>query len=73
MAVLRPKEAAAYLGVSQATLWRMVNRGELLPPHSLSLRTKGWLEEELREWVLKQPQKSYRHQQLEEAGLLPAE
>ncbi|WP_144327931.1 helix-turn-helix transcriptional regulator [Tepidimonas charontis] len=40
--LLRPHEVRAILGVSKSTLYRMIERGELPPPQTISLRCVGW-------------------------------
>lgn len=40
--IYRRKRAAEYLGLSVATLHRLVQRGELPPPIRLSVQASGW-------------------------------
>ena len=40
--IIRPREAAEYLGTSRTTLYRLVNSGELPKPIKLSTQVTGW-------------------------------
>lgn len=51
-AVLSPADAAAYIGdVHRATLYRLVERGELSPPIRLTLGRVGWTRESLDRFI----------------------
>ena len=41
-AIIRPREAAEYLGIGRTTLYRLVNRGDLPKPIKLSAQVTGW-------------------------------
>ena len=45
--ILRPKEAARYLGVSPATLWRMDKRGDIKNKKRISTNAVGWFKSDL--------------------------
>lgn len=47
----RPRRAAALLGISVTTLWRMRRRGELAAPIRISRGAVGWPESVLREFI----------------------
>jgi prophage regulatory protein len=49
-ASMRPRQAAQYLGVSQATLWRWVKRPGFPQPLALGPRVTVFKSDELREW-----------------------
>ncbi|MGE0156171.1 MAG: helix-turn-helix transcriptional regulator [Geobacter sp.] len=40
--VLRPRRACAYLDISRATLYRLIQAGKLPPPLKLSTQARGW-------------------------------
>lgn len=40
--ILRPVHAAAYLGVSRMTIYRLVSRGELPKPLRMARNAVGW-------------------------------
>ncbi|MEX3961663.1 helix-turn-helix transcriptional regulator [Paraburkholderia sp. EG286B] len=40
--IVRPRAAAAFLGVSIATLYRWAREGQIAPPIKLGERTSGW-------------------------------
>lgn len=41
-AIIRPREAAAYLGIAKSTLYRMIERGDIPRPIKLSAQVTGW-------------------------------
>lgn len=41
-AIIRPREAAEYLGIGRTTLYRLVSRGDLPKPIKLSAQVTGW-------------------------------
>lgn len=52
--VLRLPEAAAFTGLSRATLWRLLDAGKFPKPIALTegrRPTRGWLLEELDAWI----------------------
>ena len=49
--ILRPREAAARLGIHRTTLWRAVRRGELPPPLHITRGAVGWPESVLVEFL----------------------
>ena len=51
MRFIRPREVVAMLGVSRATLWRMVRAGTFPPPVRISERNRGFLLEVVEEWM----------------------
>lgn len=53
--IIRPKELAELLSVSQVTLWRMEKRGELPKRKQISSRAVGWLESDIKEWLENRP------------------
>ena len=55
---LRPREAAAALGISERLLWSMTNRGEV--PHMRIGRAVVYPIEVLREWMREQAEKGTR-------------
>ena len=44
---MRPKVAAQYLGISEATLYRWVKEGKLAQPMQVSAGIRGWHQSEL--------------------------
>jgi prophage regulatory protein len=54
----REPEILALVGVSHATLWRMIKRGDWPAPVKLSLRAIGWRREEVRQWLVALADKS---------------
>ena len=51
---LRAKGAAAYLGISQSTLWRWVKQGRINKGTRLSARCTVWPREELERFMQEQ-------------------
>lgn len=49
--VLRPKDAAEYLGVSRSTLYRLVLTEKLAAPRRISARVTGWPVSDLKSYV----------------------
>jgi prophage regulatory protein len=49
--VLRPKQVAAYVGVSLATIYRWAAAGQFPAPVKLGMRSSGWLRDELDEFL----------------------
>lgn len=50
--VLRIKQAAAYIGVSEVTLWRLHNSDPTFPEKlTLSQRARGYRKSELDAWL----------------------
>jgi prophage regulatory protein len=50
-AVLSPRQVAAYLGLSLATVWRLVRSGRLPQPIRLSPNRCGWRRAEIDRWL----------------------
>jgi len=53
--VLRPKVAAAYLGLSRATLYRLEKKGELAPRIQLGPNSSGWMLDDLDAFLASRP------------------
>jgi prophage regulatory protein len=53
--ILRPRDAAHFLGLSRPTLWRYVKAGHLPAPRRLGPNAVGWPQEELERWVASRP------------------
>ncbi len=51
--ILRPKQAAAYLSLSLATLWRLNKEGDFPQKIKLSVKAVGWFEEDIAAWLEK--------------------
>lgn len=51
--ILRPKQAAAYLSLSLATLWRLNKKGDFPQKIKLSVKAVGWFEEDIAAWLEK--------------------
>ena len=49
--IYRPRELAALIGVSTATIWRMRRRGEFPEPIRLSPGTCGWSAAVIEQWL----------------------
>lgn len=49
--IVRQAALTKALGVSRQTLWRMVRRGELPEPITVSEGVKGWRLSTLRAWI----------------------
>ncbi len=49
--IVRPKEAAAILGISPSTLRRLEQRQQLAPRRVISVNTRGFLLSELMEFL----------------------
>jgi prophage regulatory protein len=49
--VLRPDRTCAYLGISRATLWRLVKAGKLPQPLNLTSHARGWRLSELEKFL----------------------
>ena len=49
--VLRTAALAEQLGISRTTLWRMVRDGEFPPARRITTGVKGWLPEDVEEWL----------------------
>ena len=53
--IIRPVELAEMLSVSEVTLWRMQQRGDLPPRRKISQGVVGWLESDLIKWLKERP------------------
>ena len=51
LAILRVQEVCRRTGVSRATIYRLMSRGEFPKGHSLSKGTVGWNEAEVQGWI----------------------
>jgi len=51
--ILRPKQAAAYLSLSLATLWRLNKEADFPQKIKLSVKAVGWFEEDIAAWLEK--------------------
>jgi len=49
--ILRPRDVAAHLGVARATVYRLVERGELPSPIRITAGASGWLARDIDEYV----------------------
>lgn len=49
--IVSPRQLLDLTGLSQATIWRMVARGDLPRPIRLSPGRVGWPESEIRAWL----------------------
>ena len=49
--ILRVDDMKRLLGISQPTLWRLENNGELPPKIKISKRCVGWLESDVMEYI----------------------
>ena len=49
--LLTLKEVIAVVGVSKATIYRMINKGEFPDSKKLGARTVRWENEEIQNWV----------------------
>jgi len=49
--VLRSREVRDRIGLSRATIWRMVRSGAFPKPVALGPQSVGWLEREVSEWL----------------------
>ena len=49
--IYRVKDLVEILGISRTTIYRMRKTGEFPRPISLGDRAKGWLWEDIEEWV----------------------
>lgn len=53
--LLRLPQVMAITGLSKPTIYRMVEAGEFPRQKKLSLRTVGWLEQEVLDWINGRP------------------
>ncbi|WP_084318823.1 helix-turn-helix transcriptional regulator [Deferrisoma camini] len=60
-AILRPKQAAEYLGISRAQLYRLACRGDLPAPIKISSRASGWLVTDLDSFIERKKDGRYEH------------
>lgn len=66
MKIIRTAELAERLSISEVTIWRMRNRGELPPRIQISSRAVGWLESDIEEWLNSQKGSSPRLEDTDE-------
>ena len=55
MGILRPPRVEALTGLSRSTIRRMVNNGSFPPPVRLGLRSIGWRESDVMNWLETRP------------------
>lgn len=53
--VLRVREVGSRVGVSKATLYRMIKSGRFPKPINVGARAVGWRTEEVDAWIAAQP------------------
>ena len=51
MKIIRRPEVVARVGLSSATLYRLISRGAFPRPVRLSTRATGWRTDEIEEWL----------------------
>lgn len=51
--IIRPKQAASFLSLSLATLWRLQQQNDFPKKIRLSAKAVGWLEDDIVAWVEK--------------------
>jgi prophage regulatory protein len=49
--ILRVRDVCAHTGLSRTTMYRLVRHGEFPQPIRLTVRTKGWLADEVDAWI----------------------
>jgi prophage regulatory protein len=49
--VLRPREAASFLGISKPTLYRYIRAGHIPAPRRIGPNAVGWTRADLEAWV----------------------
>ena len=55
MKILRRPEVVRLVGVSQATLYRLISRGMFPRPVRVSTRLTGWRSDEVEDWLVSRP------------------
>ena len=55
MKILRRPALLARVGISQATVYRMMSRGEFPRPVRVGQRATGWRTDEVEEWLASRP------------------
>ena len=53
--ILRRSEVLARVGLSQATLYRMISSGEFPRSVRIGVRATGWRSDEVEEWLVSRP------------------
>ena len=53
--ILRREEVLARVGLSQATIYRLIGRGMFPCPVRISTRATGWRSDEIEEWLASRP------------------
>ena len=53
--ILRRSEVLARVGLSQATLYRLISRGMFPRPVRVSTRRTGWRSDEIEDWLVSRP------------------
>lgn len=51
--IIRPKQAASFLSLSLATLWRLQQQNDFPKKIQLSAKAVGWFEKDIVAWVEK--------------------
>lgn len=54
-AIIRPKQLAPLLGVSEPTMYRWIAAGHLPRPRRVGPNVTGWLKGEIQEWLESRP------------------
>lgn len=49
--IYRVADAAEYIGVSRATLWRLAKQGAIAPPIKITQGATGWPQSALDQWL----------------------
>jgi prophage regulatory protein len=55
--IIRPRELAARIGLSLATIWRLRRRGDLPDPIRLSPGCVGWRTSDIEAWLANRPER----------------
>lgn len=55
---IRPSEIESYIGISKATVYRMVNNGSFPKQRHISERSTGWRRKDLDEFIQNLPEAS---------------
>ena len=53
--LLRLREVVSIVGVSRATLYEMIRRGEFPAPVRIGARAVGWRQSEVQRWLASRP------------------
>ena len=55
MKILRRSEVVARVGLSRATIYRMISSGEFPRSVRIGVRATGWCSDEVEEWLASRP------------------